>query len=185
MPSSTQAAAADTESLHAYGNLHTKVVGVQYYQGYANPGEQVLLKREPGNPYDSNAIRVDNVQNTQIRHIPRRIAEKLAQFIDNSFLHCEGELAGTIGAFDCPLVVRLHGPGPASEEGVLLAGELKAAKLSTDILKAAEEQRKDAEKARQKAEKDRMIEEKRQLALARKAAAQDGSGSGPRIPSNS
>jgi len=181
IPSSTQAAAANTDSLHLFGNLHSKIVGVQYYQGNANPGEQVLLKREPGNPYDSNAIRVDNVQNTQIGHIPRRVAEKLAKFIDNSFLTCEGELSGNIGHFDCPIVVRLYGPDPQSEEGLLLTAELKAAKLPLDTLKEAERVRKEQEKARQQAEKNRMIEEKRQLALARKAAAMSGSGNGARM----
>ena len=118
VPSSTQAAAADTELLHHYGNLHGKIVGVRFYNGNANPGEQILMKREPGNPYDSNAIRVDNVQNTQIGHIPRQMAAKLAKFMDNSFLHCEGELAGHIGQFDCPVLIRLYGPDPQSEEGM-------------------------------------------------------------------
>lgn len=125
------------------------------------------------------------MQNSQIGHIPRRIAEKLAPFMDSNFLHCEGELAGEIGQFDCPLLVRLFGPDSQSEEGLLLAAKLRAAKLPLDVLKAAEKQRKDAEKAKQKAEKDRMIEEKRQLALARRAAAQGGSGSGARIASSS
>lgn len=115
--SSTQAAAADTELLHHYGNLHSKIVGVRFYNGNANPGEQILMKREPGNPYDPNAIRIDNVQNTQIGHIPRQMASKLAPFMDNSYLHCEGELAGHIGQFDCPLLIRLFGPDPQTEEG--------------------------------------------------------------------
>lgn len=86
---STQAAATNTEELHLYGDLPIKIVGVQYYRGYAQPGEQILMRREPGNPYDKNAIRIDNVAGTQIGHIPRRIAEKLAGFMDNSFLHVE------------------------------------------------------------------------------------------------
>ena len=44
---STQAAAANTEQLHRYGDLNTKIVGVQYYRGHANAGEQVLMRREP------------------------------------------------------------------------------------------------------------------------------------------
>lgn len=118
--SSTQAAAADTELLHHFANLHSKIVGVRFYNGHANPGEQILMKREPGNPYDSNAIRIDNVQNMQIGHIPRQIASKLATFMDNSYLHCEGELAGHIGQFDCPLLIRLFGPDPQTEESSCL-----------------------------------------------------------------
>lgn len=63
--SSTQAAAADTEQLQLYGHWKTKIVGVQYYRGYASPGEQILVKREPNNPYDRNAIRIYNVAGTQ------------------------------------------------------------------------------------------------------------------------
>lgn len=62
-------------------DLHTKIVGVRYYQGHATLGEHVILKREPGNPYDSNAIRVDNVMGQQIGHIPRNMAARLAKYM--------------------------------------------------------------------------------------------------------
>lgn len=63
------------------GSLRDKIVGVRFYNGLASPGEQVMIKREPGNPYDSNAIRVNNVQGTQIGHLPKTIAAKLAPFL--------------------------------------------------------------------------------------------------------
>ena len=40
-----------------------------------------MIRREPSNPYDSNAIRVNNVQGTQIGHLPRQLAEKLAPYL--------------------------------------------------------------------------------------------------------
>lgn len=49
---SSQDAAAGLDQLHLYGELSTKVVGVRFYNGHANPGECVLIRREPGNPYD-------------------------------------------------------------------------------------------------------------------------------------
>lgn len=64
-----------------YGNVNTKIVGVRYYRGHATYGEHVILRREPGNPYDSNAIRVDNVMGAQIGHIPRNMAAKLARYM--------------------------------------------------------------------------------------------------------
>lgn len=176
--SSTQAGAANTEQLHLYGDLPTKVVGCQYYRGHASAGEQILMRREPGNSYDSNAIRIDNVAGTQIGHIPCRIAEKLAKFMDNSFLHVEGELSGEIGTFDCPLAVHMFGPDPQTEEGVLLSAEMKQAKLPLNALKAAEQ----AEKQRQKEKKEA---EKQRLAEARRAAAAGGSGNGARLPAGS
>jgi SWI/SNF-related matrix-associated actin-dependent regulator of chromatin subfamily A3 len=63
------------------GVISGKIVGVRYYNGYATPGEQVMVKREPSNQYDSNAIRIDNVQGTQIGHIPRQLASKLAPYL--------------------------------------------------------------------------------------------------------
>lgn len=63
------------------GNLDTKIVGVQYYTGHATPGEHVIVRREPNNPYDSNALRVENVQRAQIGHIPRTMASKLAKYM--------------------------------------------------------------------------------------------------------
>lgn len=63
------------------GFIHGKIVGIRYYDGYATPGEQVMVKREPSNPYDPNAIRIDNVQGAQIGHIPRQLAEKLAPYL--------------------------------------------------------------------------------------------------------
>jgi SWI/SNF-related matrix-associated actin-dependent regulator of chromatin subfamily A3 len=64
-----------------YGNLRTKIVGVRYYNGYATIGEHVRLQREPGNPYDRNAIQVLNVMGNQIGHIPRDVAARLAKYM--------------------------------------------------------------------------------------------------------
>lgn len=63
------------------GILNSKIVGVQYYTGYASVGEYVLVRREPRNSYDSNALRVENVQRDQIGHIPRTVAATLAKYM--------------------------------------------------------------------------------------------------------
>ena len=63
------------------GAIDGKIVGIRYYDGYATLGEQVMVKREPGNPYDSNAIRINNVHGTQIGHLPRNLAAKLAPYM--------------------------------------------------------------------------------------------------------
>lgn len=105
--------------------------------------------------------------------------------MDNSDLHVEGELAGYIGQFDCPLTVHMYGPDPQSQQGVLLAAEMKAAKLPLNALKAAEQQEKKREKERKEAEKRIQTEHKKVVAEARRAAAAGGSGSGARFPSSS
>ena len=114
---SSQDDAEYNDPLQLYGELSTKVVGVRYYRGYANPGEQILVRREPGNQYDSSAIRIDNASRQQIGHIPRTMASKLAKYIDNGWLAVEGKLNGEIGSFDCPLLVYLYGVDPESAEG--------------------------------------------------------------------
>lgn len=59
------------------GAIDAKIVGVRYYDGYATMNEQVMVKREPGNPYDSNAIRINNVHGTQIGHIARLVHRRI------------------------------------------------------------------------------------------------------------
>ncbi|KAL3427406.1 SNF2 family domain-containing protein [Phlyctema vagabunda] len=92
------------------GAIDGKIVGVRYYNGYATVGESVLIKREPSNVYDSNAIRIDNVQGTQIGHLPRALAEKLAEFIDRKAIVLEGNLSGEKGFYDCPIHLKVYGP---------------------------------------------------------------------------
>ncbi len=49
--------------------IKTKVVGLRFYDGVVYPGEMVVLRREPTNPYDANAIRVDNLAGIKVGHI--------------------------------------------------------------------------------------------------------------------
>lgn len=90
-------------ALELYGSLDNKVVGVRFYNGVISSGEVVLLKREPSNPYDSNAIRVDNVANVQVGHLPRKLAEKLVPYVDAGQIMMEG---GKSGPHWASLVVR-------------------------------------------------------------------------------
>lgn len=48
-----------------------RIVGVQYYRGIATVDESLLLVREPNNPYDRNAIRVDNILGIQVGQYAR------------------------------------------------------------------------------------------------------------------
>lgn len=81
IPGSQEANDDTPGSTMLFGNLHTKIVGIRYYRGHATIGEHVILKREPSNQYDANAIRVDNVMGAQIGHIPRNMAAKLAKYL--------------------------------------------------------------------------------------------------------
>ncbi|KAF2744112.1 hypothetical protein M011DRAFT_521232 [Sporormia fimetaria CBS 119925] len=132
-----------------YGALHTKIVGVRYYRGYATVGEFVTLRREPQNAYDRNAIQAMNVRGEQIGHIPRTIAAKLAKYMDNRTLLFEGTITGEKGQFDCPIEIKLYGTDePAAREDLIQ--QLRADKLP--IGHAMDRKRKEAktEKERQK-----------------------------------
>ncbi|KAL3474512.1 SNF2 family N-terminal domain-containing protein [Aspergillus californicus] len=143
---------SDTTQLH-YGDLATKIVGVRYYQGQASLGEHVVLKREPQNKFDRNAIRVDNVMGAQIGHIPRHTAARLVSYIDNKSLVVEGILNGVKGAYDCPIVLKLYGTSdPEGREA--LKRQMESDKLPLSHLKKTERAEAQKQKKREKAIKN-------------------------------
>ncbi|KAL9604526.1 MAG: hypothetical protein Q9219_000491 [cf. Caloplaca sp. 3 TL-2023] len=147
----------ETEEYELYGTIHTKIVGIQYYTGYATVGEFVSVRREPNNPYDRNAIRINNVLGDQIGHIGRREAAKLARYIDNGSLLVEGAIAGRKGQFDCPIDLKLFGPCDRDKKQSLV-DEMRRDKLPLDAFRE-----------RAKAEKMKQIEELKKLKAAQKS----------------
>ncbi|KAE8142226.1 SNF2 family N-terminal domain-containing protein [Aspergillus pseudotamarii] len=146
-----------------YGNVNTKIVGVRYYRGHATYGEHVILRREPGNQYDSNAIRVENVMGAQIGHIPRNMAAKLAKYMDTRSLIVDGVLAGEIGPWDCPIVLSLFGTSdPARRQE--LKSQMEQDKLPLSEFKQREREERKQQKEREKARKEA---EKRARSLAK------------------
>ena len=110
------------------GSIDAKIVGVRYYSGYASMNEQVMVKREPGNPYDSNAIRINNIHDTQIGHISKTLASELAPYMDSRTLVVEGIIAGEKGSWDCPILLKLLGPAEPVARAALEA-KMKADRL--------------------------------------------------------
>ncbi|KAG6007531.1 hypothetical protein E4U21_005832 [Claviceps maximensis] len=123
-----------------YGVFNTKIVGVQYYQGHASPGEVVLCHREPENEYDQNAIRVDNVMSRQIGHLPRQIVQKVAPYLDSGDLVIEASLSGYKGNFDCPIRLAFYGPSSQIDRA-RIEQKLKADKLikATELTRTRKE----------------------------------------------
>ncbi|QPG94777.1 hypothetical protein C2857_006943 [Epichloe festucae Fl1] len=137
--SSSQTAAYENEVLdltqdddgpvrEPYGTFDTKIVGIQYYRGEASPGEVVLCRREPENQYDRNAIRMDNVMYQQIGHLPRKIVEKVAPYVDSGDIVLEASLSGYKGAYDCPVKLAFYGPSNPRDR-TRIENSLKADKL--------------------------------------------------------
>ncbi|KAI0011614.1 SNF2 family N-terminal domain-containing protein [Xylariaceae sp. FL0662B] len=131
--------------IELYGSMDNKIVGVRYYNGVVTPSEMIICRREPANPYDRNAIRVDNVMGVQIGHLPRNLVEKLAPYIDKKEIVLEGILTGEKDYFDCPVRLYLYGTSIPSAR-IELENKLKADKLlKATQLKAT---RKEAEAQR-------------------------------------
>ncbi|KAI5260950.1 SNF2 family DNA-dependent ATPase domain-containing protein [Aureobasidium subglaciale] len=133
-----------------YGFLDTKIVGVRFYTGFATVGERIAIKREPSNPYDPNAIRIDNMMNVQIGHIGRNMAATLAKYIDNGWLLVEGSLSGDIGQYDCPIALNLFGPPPSSPLSEEVRERMMVDRLPTQDISRFE---RDQKKARQTVER--------------------------------
>jgi hypothetical protein len=64
----------------------TRVAGIYYCRGHVsgiNKGDLLRLLREPQNPHDANAIRVEISDGTLLGRIPRIVATSLAREIDS------------------------------------------------------------------------------------------------------
>jgi SWI/SNF-related matrix-associated actin-dependent regulator of chromatin subfamily A3 len=145
--SATQGMSEQEYTWTLYGVMHEKIVGVRYYSGYATIGEMVVVRREPNNAYDSNAIRILNVQGTQIGHLPRGVAAKLAKYLDNRSLLVEAKITGAKGQFECPIELKFYGTNEPVERENLMS-QMRADKLP--VGHAADRKRKDAAAAKER-----------------------------------
>ena len=151
------------ENRQLYGIINTSIVGIRYYDGAATVGEYVIVRREPGNPYDRNAIRIDNVRRQQIGHIGRDMAAKLAPFMDSGELLVEGALTGIKGGFTCPIGLKLFGTASNPAKWALRT-KLLAEKLPVKELDKAEAAR---QKRQKELEKQRAAREKAAAKMAK------------------
>ncbi|NWU65379.1 HLTF factor, partial [Pterocles burchelli] len=100
----------DTDSAILYGTLRGSVVGLRYYTGIVNNNEMVALQREPNNPYDKNAVKVNNVNGDQVGHIKKELAAALAGIMDNKLALVEGVVPyGAKNTFTMPVQMSFWG----------------------------------------------------------------------------
>ncbi|KAM5292811.1 LOW QUALITY PROTEIN: helicase-like transcription factor [Ctenodactylus gundi] len=93
-----------------FGTLRGHVVGLRYYTGVVNNNEMVALQREPNNPYDKNAIKVNNVNGNQVGHLKKELAAALAYIMDNKLAQVEGVVPfGANNTFTMPLHMTFWG----------------------------------------------------------------------------
>ncbi|KAM6224475.1 helicase-like transcription factor [Rhynchocyon petersi] len=93
-----------------FGTLRGHVVGLRYYRGVVNNNEMVALQRDPDNPYDKNAIKVNNVNGNQVGYIKKDLAAALAYVVDNKLAQVEGIVPfGANNAFTMPIHMAFWG----------------------------------------------------------------------------
>lgn len=65
--------------------INSKIAGVSFRQEDVKTlkeGQELILKREPTNQYDSNAIQILTKEDVMIGFINRRLAEQIAPILD-------------------------------------------------------------------------------------------------------
>lgn len=109
-------------------SMGTKVVGVQHYNGVVSDRESVVLRRQPNNAYDRNAIQVLNIRNEQIGHVPREMAAVLSPMMESvargsdAEVRFEGHIPrGAGNVFSMPLRLQVF----ATDPGGALAPQLR------------------------------------------------------------
>ncbi|XP_069474423.1 helicase-like transcription factor isoform X2 [Ambystoma mexicanum] len=122
----------DVDSAVLYGTLRGNVVGLRYYTGVVNNNEMVALQREPTNPYDRNAVKVNNVNGDQVGHIKKELAAALAYIMDNKLAKVEGVVPyGANNAFTMPVQLSFWGK-EENKEAVLAHLKRHGFKLGPD-----------------------------------------------------
>ncbi|TFY52347.1 hypothetical protein EVJ58_g10068 [Rhodofomes roseus] len=94
--------------------LKVPVVGLQYYKGLVGAGEEVRLIREPGNAFDKNAIQAKNIGGTQVGHVKREFAARLAPLLDKGLITIEGVMQeGNLKGkhYQLDMTLKIYGSG--------------------------------------------------------------------------
>ncbi|XP_040283968.1 helicase-like transcription factor [Bufo bufo] len=109
----------DLDSLVFFGMMRGNVVGLRYYAGVVNNNEMVALQREPSNPYDRNAVKVNNVNGEQVGHIRKELAAALTPIMDQKLVRIEGVVPyGAQNVFTMPVNLSFWGKD-SDKKGVL------------------------------------------------------------------
>ena len=110
---------SDTHTPTLIGSGEYQIVGIRYYKGVAHPGEYIELIREPNNPYDRNAIRVDNLRGEKIGHVKATMAKLLAPIMDRRQrlgLSFYGLIPRKGNAYTLPLFLEIYFTGRQEQE---------------------------------------------------------------------
>ena len=95
--------------------INTRAVGVSFGNrqqliAKLEVGEEIILRREPQNDFDSNAIRLEGKNGEQFGFINKYLAEELAPIFDAHGTHIKGVVSKLVGGF-----------GPGYHRGVCIS----------------------------------------------------------------
>jgi SWI/SNF-related matrix-associated actin-dependent regulator of chromatin subfamily A3 len=99
-----------------FGDHETQLVGLRHYCGTITSGDRVVLVREPLNPYDANAIKVNNSRAVQVGHIKRETAAAFAPLMDKKLVRVEGIVVGAVTPYSAPIELRVYGSAANRDE---------------------------------------------------------------------
>ncbi|WIA16914.1 hypothetical protein OEZ85_013841 [Tetradesmus obliquus] len=92
--------------LEFIGCFKTVIVGIRYYTGRVGVNEMVKFVREPLNPYDANAVKVENTNGEQVGHLKRELVYEIASMLDADQLRIEGVMpGGSRSTFTMPVTI--------------------------------------------------------------------------------
>jgi SWI/SNF-related matrix-associated actin-dependent regulator of chromatin subfamily A3 len=113
-------------------SLSITIIHFSYYNGIAHAGEFVQLRREPNNPYDRNAVRVDSLRGDKVGHIKKEQARIIANLMDNATLRLQLEaiIPRPGNAYTMPVRLEFYAVSPATaapQVAQALANKLESA----------------------------------------------------------
>ena len=90
-----------------------------------------VLKRQPDNPYDSNAIKVENLRRAQVGHVKKECSTKLAKVMDRNLARTECLVSGLGNEYVIPLQIKVYAMSSNEAEVTkLLGGWLRSTSAS-------------------------------------------------------
>ncbi|KAF6264805.1 SNF2 family N-terminal domain-containing protein [Scenedesmus sp. NREL 46B-D3] len=126
--------------LEFLGCFKTVIVGIRYYTGRVGVNEvgqgcqldaaemvvrdrMVKFVREPSNPYDANAVKVENALGEQVGHLKRELVYEIASMLDADDIRIEGIMpGGSHSTFTLPVTIYCF--SSSAEAGLALRRKL-------------------------------------------------------------
>jgi hypothetical protein len=133
LSSTVQTSSSDSPSDYHQGEcINTRAVGVSFGNrqqliAKLEVGEEIILRREPQNTFDSHAIRLERKNGTQFGFINKYLAEELAPIFDAHGTPIKGVVSKLIGGF-----------GPGYHRGVCISFSIPEPKTKGDDYAKAE-----------------------------------------------